>query len=246
MTDTDPAPLRIATWNIRKALGTDRRRDPERVMRVIAGIGADAVLLQEADFRLPPRPPVLAADRLAEVTGLRAVRFDQGRESLGWHGNALLLRPGLDLVRTARHDLPGLEPRGMIEAVVATNSHTFRILGVHLGLLRASRRLQLSALNDLLPAVMDMPTLIAGDFNERSLRVGLGRLSPRFQILSGGPTWHSRRPLFALDRIAISPGFQAQSATALHTALTRRASDHLPLVADLTLLPRGQSIPGTT
>ena len=122
----------------------------------------------------------------------------------------------------------------------------FRVVGVHLGLLRSSRRQQLTAVLDFLAEGDAMPTLIAGDFNERSLRVGLGRLSPRFQILSGGPTWHSRRPLFALDRIAISPGFQAQSATALHTALTRRASDHLPLVADLTLLPRGQSIPGTT
>jgi endonuclease/exonuclease/phosphatase family metal-dependent hydrolase len=58
--------IRLASWNIRKCVGLDRRRDPHRVARVLAGIGADVVALQEADRRLGKRPAALPA---ALVTG---------------------------------------------------------------------------------------------------------------------------------------------------------------------------------
>lgn len=227
--------LRVVTWNIRKALGTDRKRDPERVLHIIAGMQADLVLLQEADFRLPPRPPVLAPTRIEATTGLRPAQFTHGRDSLGWHGNALLFGPRLSVETLRHHDLPGVEPRGCVEAVLTRGETRLRVLGVHLGLLRASRRVQLSAILELLEQDRDLPTLIAGDFNERSLNVGLGRLSRRFRILTGGPTWHARHPVFALDRIAVTKDFSERSAAALRNALTAVASDHLPLVADLTL-----------
>ena len=233
---TDPVPLRIATWNIRKAMGTDRRRDPDRVMQVIGQLSPDIMLLQEADFRLPPRPPVLLATRIQAETGLLPARFDHGRASLGWHGNALLTAPGVTVEDLRHHDLPGVEPRGFVEAVLAKGTARLRVLGVHLGLLRTSRRAQLSAILSSLAQGPALPTLIAGDFNERSLKVGLGRLAPGFRILSGGPTWHARAPVFALDRIAVSPEFAALSgAQALRSGLTALASDHLPLVADLSL-----------
>lgn len=227
--------LRVVTWNIRKAMGTDRKRDPERVMQIIAGMKADLVLIQEADFRLPPRPPVLAPARIEAATGMKPALFPHGRDSLGWHGNALLFGPRLAVDSLRHHDLPGVEPRGCVEAVLVKGEARLRVLGVHLGLLRASRRTQLSAILDILETGPELPTLIAGDFNERSLTVGLGRLSRRFRILSGGPTWHSRHPVFALDRIAVTKEFGEGSASALRNALTARASDHLPLVADLTL-----------
>lgn len=233
--ETEDLRLRVASYNIRKALGTDRRRDPARVLRVIAALQADVVLLQEADYRLPPRPPALAPAAIAAATGLVPVSFDHGRTSLGWHGNALLLAPGVTVEARAHHDLPGLEPRGCIEAVLAKDGRRLRVIGVHLGLLRASRRRQLSALMGLVAAGGAMPTLIAGDFNERSLSVGLGRLAPRFRILSGGPTYHSRRPLFALDRIAVTPQFAPAAVGVFRSAEAARASDHLPLLADLAL-----------
>ena len=62
--------LRIASYNIRKCVGLDRRRDPERVLGVIAGLGADIVALQEADRRLGARPSTLDPARIGAVTGL--------------------------------------------------------------------------------------------------------------------------------------------------------------------------------
>lgn len=226
--------LRLASYNIRKAMGTDRRRDPGRVLGVIAALQADAVLLQEADYRLGPRPPVFDRDEILARTGLVPVSFAHGRQSLGWHGNALLVRPGLEVSAQAHYDLPGLEPRGCIEAVIGKDGQPLRVIGVHLGLLRASRRQQLSTVLGFLGAAPALPTLIAGDFNERSLTVGLGRLAPRFRILSGGATYHSRYPVFPLDRIAVSDGITAE----LHVHRSREAalaSDHLPLVAKIGL-----------
>ena len=232
---TGPLPLRIASYNIRKAVGTDRRRDPDRVLRVISDLGADVVALQEADLRLPPRRPVFLRQEIFERTGLVPVSFEHGRESLGWHGNALLVSPCFEVIERHHHDLPGLEPRGLVSALLARGDRRLRVVGVHLGLLRQSRRQQLSALLEMIPAGEEVPTLIAGDFNERSLEVGLGRLAKRFRILSGGPTYHSRRPVFALDRMAVTQEFQPLHLGVHRSAEADRASDHLPLVGEFLL-----------
>ncbi len=228
--------LRIATYNIRKAVGTDRRRDPMRVLGVIAALQSDIVLLQEADRRLPPRHAVLDPAAIPAATGLIAVRPPHSRVSLGWHGNALLLAPGIAVESLSLHHLPGVEPRGCIEARLAREGFRFRVVGVHLGLLRASRRLQLSAVLGFLGR-SPLPTLIAGDFNERSLNVGLGRLSRRFRILSGGATFHSRYPVFALDRIAVTAEFRPRSLQVFRSPEAALASDHLPLVGDFAIDP---------
>ena len=79
-----PQSLRIVSYNIRKALGTDRRRDPERIMRIIRSLHADVVVLQEADRRRAPRPSALPLDRVEEITGMRPVPTPSD-VSIGWH-----------------------------------------------------------------------------------------------------------------------------------------------------------------
>lgn len=231
--------LRVVSYNIRKAVGTDRRRDPMRILRVIAETAPQVVVLQEADRRLPPRRPVLDTGAIRDIAGLEPVGLDHGRNSLGWHGNAVLVAPGIAVEGVRLLDLPGLEPRGCILADLSRDGHRFRIIGVHLGLLRASRRLQLTALLGMLADDQPCPTLIAGDFNERSLAVGLGRLAGRFTILSGGPSYHSRMPVFALDRMAVTAGFSPLHMQVHRSAEASVASDHLPLVGDFGLVSGG-------
>ncbi len=55
--------FRVATYNIRKAIGTDRRRSPERILDVLAELDADVVALQEADRRFGPRLAAHASQR---------------------------------------------------------------------------------------------------------------------------------------------------------------------------------------
>ena len=224
--------LRVATYNIRKAKGTDRERDPERILAVIADLRADVVMLQEADMRLPPRPPALPVARIREITGLVPVDPGGDGPSMGAHGNALLVAPAWQVEAVKAHDLPGLEPRGMLTARLrGPGERVLRIAGVHLGLLRASRRGQLMAIRTVMTG--DMPTVIAGDFNERSETGGLEELGDRFRPLAPRDSFHARWPRWPLDRIVVSRHFTTPAPEVVLDERTRLASDHLPLVATL-------------
>ena len=226
--------LRVATYNIRKALGTDRRRDPERTLRVIEALDADIVLLQEADMRLGLRPPALRSV-LFEGLGFRPAVFAHGRDSLGWHGNAILIRNSIDIIAVAHTDLPGLEPRGAVMADLRFEGRDISVIGTHLGLMRASRRRQLAALRAFAEQTHISARLIAGDFNEWSGLSHLAGLGPDFRVLPSPPTFHARKPVAALDRIAMTDDFILHDIQAVLTPEARRASDHLPLVANLIL-----------
>lgn len=228
--DSKPT-LRVASWNIRKGLGTDLRRDADRVLAGIAALQADIVALQEADFRLGDRPSALPRDRIASVTGLEPLPIGRNAVSLGWHGNALLARPGIHVCGLERLDLPGHEPRGAV--IVDLDTPTpLRIVVVHLGLLRAARRRQLDAIKAALQRHAVRPTVILGDFNEHSRRVGLGRLATPFLILPTDPTFPSRRPFLPLDRIVHSPELELVPLSHPRPR-GHQPSDHLPLLAEL-------------
>ncbi|PZX14322.1 endonuclease/exonuclease/phosphatase family metal-dependent hydrolase [Palleronia aestuarii] len=225
--------LRLASYNIRKAVGTDRRRSPGRVLEVVADLAADIVVLQEADRRLGDRPAVLPAAEIAHRTDLHPVPLDPGGVSLGWHGIALLLRPSVTVTDLCLMDLPSLEPRGAVIADLETPIGPIRVVGVHMGLLRASRRRQIDAILAHIEAMPPRPTAIIGDFNEWSRRAGLGRLATGFAIHAPGPSFHARRPVAALDRLAIGPGLGTAAMGVHRSGLAARASDHLPIWADL-------------
>jgi len=56
--------VRVASYNIRKAIGLDGCRDPDRIADVLGEIDADVVVLQEADERLSSREAGLSRDHL--------------------------------------------------------------------------------------------------------------------------------------------------------------------------------------
>ncbi|MDP3197753.1 endonuclease/exonuclease/phosphatase family protein [Tabrizicola sp.] len=231
--DSKPS-LRVASWNIRKGLGTDLRRDADRVLAGIAALQADIVALQEADFRLGDRPSALPRDRIGAATGLEPLPIGRNAVSLGWHGNALLARPGIHVCGLEHLDLPGHEPRGAVIVDLDTPA-PLRVVAVHLGLLRAARRRQLDAIRSALQRHSLRPTVILGDFNERSQRVGLGRIAGSFVILPTAPTFPSRRPFLPLDRIVHSLDLELVPLS--HPRTTGpQASDHLPLLAELRWL----------
>jgi endonuclease/exonuclease/phosphatase family metal-dependent hydrolase len=223
--------LRVATWNIRAGLGTDLRRDAGRVLDGIAALGADIVALQEADFRLGLRPSALPREVIAERTGLVPLALGRNVASLGWHGNAVLVRPAFHMVGLERLDLPGIEPRGAVIADL-DGPVALRLVAVHLGLWRGSRRKQIDAIREAVLRHPPRPTVVMGDFNEFSGRVGLGRLARSFRLMQAVPTYPSRLPRLALDRMAHSHDLVLE-----HVSLPRRkgaqASDHLPLLAEL-------------
>jgi endonuclease/exonuclease/phosphatase family metal-dependent hydrolase len=223
------SPLRLASYNIRAGLGTDLRRDPLRVLAAIAALNADVVVLQEADFRLGARPSALPRDLIEAHTSLLPLAVADNEVSLGWHGIAVLARPDLIAERIYRYPLPGLEPRG----AVAVDLPDVRVVGVHLGLLRHSRRLQLDSIREALDALPPRPTVILGDFNEWSRKVGLGRLARRYTIVSPGRTFPSTFPLGALDRVAHCERLNVRMLAASGKAEGSHPSDHLPILAEV-------------
>jgi endonuclease/exonuclease/phosphatase family metal-dependent hydrolase len=225
--------MRIASYNIRKAVGLDWRRNPLRIIRVLAGLDADVVALQEADKRLGARPAVLPEDVLYDHTGLRVLTVTNGPSS-GWHGNALLVRDGWHVGATERLSLPGIEPRGALLADLEGPDARLTLVGTHLGLRRGCRQLQLAHLLAELETRTDR-AVIAGDFNEWSPRIGFDILEHAFDVISPGRSFHAARPLAPLDRFAVGRGLRVAGAGVFAQGEARRASDHLPVWMDLDL-----------
>ena len=135
----------FASYNIHKCVGTDRRFDPDRVMAVIAEIGADVIALQEADRRFGDKAGLLDLPTLERDAGLVPVPVTNDHRGHGWHGNLVLVREGA--VRDIRQiRLPGLEPRGALVADLDLSVGPVRVVAAHLGLLRHSRLLQVETL----------------------------------------------------------------------------------------------------
>jgi endonuclease/exonuclease/phosphatase family metal-dependent hydrolase len=227
-----PARLRIASYNLQKCVGLDLRRRPDRSLAVINALAAQVVVLQEADKRLPPRPAALP-HAMVEADGWQVAHIGEPGGSLGWHGNAMLLRPGVTLCNTSHIDLPGLEPRGAIRADLDTPIGRLRVVGLHLGLIRRYRLLQLAAIIRHLRDLPPCPTVLAGDFNQWGSARALDTATPGLTILAERPSFPAPRPVAALDRFALSNDLTALDHGTYKNTPARVASDHLPIWADL-------------
>lgn len=224
--------IRIGSYNMRKARGLDQRRRPDRTLQVINSLDADVVALQEADKRLGARHPAIPRKMIEAETDYQLVEVSHNEISLGWHGNAILVRKGIKVIDVQRIDLTGLEPRGAVRLDLAGG---LSVVATHLGLRRRDRIVQLDA---ICAATADCPrTVIAGDFNEWSAQGGLEPLAERFAIHSPGRTFHARRPVAGLDRFALSQGLHLHDAGVVQDALARRASDDLPIWANVAVYP---------
>jgi endonuclease/exonuclease/phosphatase family metal-dependent hydrolase len=226
-------PLRIGSYNVHKCVGTDGRRNVERVARVIRELDCDTVGLQEVDSRPGPHSDsrqlefLAAATEMQAVPGSTIIRHDRS------YGNALLTRRKILDVR--RHDLSfrRFEPRGALEVDLEVAGSFMRVFVMHLGLLPYERRYQMRIVLKLLREMpVDQPVVVLGDINEwlpisRPLRWlhGLLGTPPRQRSF---PVW---APMFALDRVWVRPRGSLLDFRVHRSQLSRRASDHFPVRA---------------
>ncbi|MDE2436628.1 MAG: endonuclease/exonuclease/phosphatase family protein [Sphingomonadales bacterium] len=229
--------LTFASYNIHKAVGLDRRRDPERILAVLHEIDADVVALQEADRRFGRRETVLPRAMLDDLSNYRAIPLNHRPDSIGWHGNALLVKRGIAVTEAGVVALPTLEPRGAVRADLVAGGHRLRVVGMHLDLSGLRRRQQLrTILAEVGGCGPACPAVLMGDFNEWALHGGAWReFHQPWRVLTPGRSFPSRRPLAQLDRIVISGEWRVDQTQAHHSALSAIASDHLPVTATLTL-----------
>lgn len=228
--------LRVASYNIRKALGTDRRRAPLRILDVLNEIDADIVALQEADRRFGPRLAAIPRTLIEHDTPYEVVDVAARAGSIGWHGNALLVRRGIEVESHARLTLPTLEPRGAVLADLRIDGKPLRVIGMHLDLSGIHRRRQGHAIIAAIAEREPRPTILMGDTNEWRPHAGcLIDFAHKFRIAPTGPSYHSRRPVGRLDRIMVDHDTHIVDCGVHISALASRASDHLPVWADVEL-----------
>lgn len=224
--------LRVATYNVHACVGTDGRYDPDRVAAVIAELDADIVAVQEFAYpvavALESRQPVVftALDRYECALG-------PTRQTVTHcFGNALLTRHPIGEVHRIDLSTGRYEPRGALAATVDVGGMPVHVLAAHLGLRVHERRFQVRQILEYLAEMRDTLLVVLGDFNDwlpgRSVVHVLDRrLGQPPRPLS----FPSRWPIVALDRIWVHPAGAVRSIVAHRSALARRASDHLPVVA---------------
>jgi len=231
--------FKVASYNIRKAIGTDRRRKPERIIDVLNELDADVIALQEADRRFGPRHALLPDWLLEMHSDYRAVSLPTRLESMGWHGNAVLVRRNQETIASDVVHLPCLEPRGAVMAALDLGPVRVRVVGMHLDLSGLWRRRQASAvLHHVDQWQAHEPaeaTIMMGDLNEWSAQRGcLSAFMRHYEIAPSGRSYHATRQIAALDRIMWRGALTLEEAGVHLTPLSRRASDHLPIWARFT------------
>ena len=223
--------LILASYNIHSCVGTDRRYDPSRIVQVLHELRADIVALQEVDSRDHHGLELLGW--IAERLRMHPLAGPTLLRHTGHYGNALLTKHPTADARHINLSLPGLEPRGAIDADVVCEGILLRVIATHLGLRPAERRVQIQ---QLLNRCRDEPCVLMGDLNEwflwgRPLR-WLTALFGRTPHLRTCPAWW---PLLALYRISVRPPHALLKLEVHKSPLAQTASDHLPLKGVLKL-----------
>lgn len=231
--------LTFATYNIHKAVGMDGRRDPDRIIAVLREMNADIIALQETDRRFGERETVLSRASIDD-TPWKIVPVNRRPRSIGWHGNALLIRREFVVEGVKALDLPTMEPRGAVAAMISAHGARLCIAGMHLDLSGVRRRVQLKTVIEQVGQFAPyLPTVLMGDFNQWGGRTGamrvFGKSDEAWQLIDCGRTYPSRRPIAKLDRIVANGSWDCAASAAHHTPLSATASDHLPAMAKLQL-----------
>lgn len=241
--------IRIATYNIHKARGLDRRVQPKRIAEVLKEVDADIIALQEVPGMDDPSRERNQIRAIAEELELDFRIGENRRLHGGAYGNAVLTR--LPIVAHRNHDITWgkYEPRGCLQVTISSGKaqhatpQLLQIYNVHLGTGFFERRHQASRLLDVLGGQNEAPParIVLGDFNEWTRGLTSRLLSQHFSSaeprrrLGRARSYPGVLPLFHLDHIYYDSALELTNIKLQRSRLALVASDHLPLVADFRL-----------
>jgi endonuclease/exonuclease/phosphatase family metal-dependent hydrolase len=143
---------------------------------------------------------------------------------------------------------PQLEPRGALWVEIETPEGALNVINTHLGLVPREQRLQAAALAGkdwTLAAAPETPLVLVGDMNATPRNAAYRILAARMAearraapISHRAPTFPSTFPVLAIDHVFASRTVAIDAVRTPLDPLSRLASDHLPLVVDLSLAAR--------
>lgn len=224
--------MRVLVYNVRGF-----RDGLDRVVAVVRRTDPDLVLLNESGSRRRLR-------RFA-----RAVEMDAGADP--WSPfrrrvkDAVLVRAPWRIVEHRLHRFADVRrrmyPRGALIAHVGRAGHRFWAISTHLGLHPLERLHAAEELADLARGLAGT-VLIGGDCNETPDGRAMSFLADRFWdawLLGGdvaGETFPAADPTARIDYLFVSEGVLVERVI---VPVLPEASDHLPVLADLTLPESG-------
>lgn len=241
--------LRLLTYNVHRCIGTDGRLSPERVAAAIAATEPDIVVLQELDVGRARTGGVDQAEIVARELGMQMHFHPALRVMEELYGDAILTELPSRLVRAG--PLPGfkgwrvLEPRGALWAELEVGGVRLQIVNTHLGIVPRESAVQMEWL--LGPEWLGHPDcsdplILAGDLNAVPGTRTYRRISRRLRdaqvhqkVRSTRPTFPARMPVLRIDHVFVSPSIEVSKAQVVRSALTRVASDHLPVLVEFTV-----------
>jgi endonuclease/exonuclease/phosphatase family metal-dependent hydrolase len=240
MTDSTAQNVRIATYNIHRCRGMDRRVVPQRIIDVLREIDADVIALQE----VVGAGPVGAgqAEEIGAALGMGWVMNCVRTLRQHQFGNVVLSR--YPIAHHSSYDLSWrtCEARNCQRADLDINGHVLHVYNVHLGTAVLERRYQAGRLAAFVhDRRVTGPKIILGDFNEWMKGLATKTLSSLFESVDISQHLKRRRtypglfPVVHLDHIYYDGKVEVISVEMPRTRQALMASDHLPLVANLRI-----------
>ncbi len=233
------ATIRVLTYNIHHAEGTDGKIDPNRIADVIRAENPDVVCLQEVDRNMTRTGGMDMPALLAARLGMN-VAFGPNLEIQGGHYGNATLTPH-PIVEQQNHRLPNTEngeTRGCLRTTIAVGEQKVHVFNTHWSIVAGERFHQAAAIFELLPSER---VVLAGDLNETHNHKGVQLLLKRLHDSAGairdgrkttiGQGVRARR----IDYVLASMDLGVVSAYVVDTETSRVASDHLPYLAEIAL-----------
>ncbi len=235
--------LRLASWNIHKGIGgIDRLYRPERIIEQLRAIDADVCLLQEVDEGARRSRLDRQVDLIGDALGMEWRAFEPNHHlNVGRYGNAILSRLPFRAAHNLSLTLPLHKRRSALHVRIpcAGLKQGLWVFNCHLGLAEAERRQQLRRVLRFLDEHhgSDEHVVLAGDLNDVWQRLGPSVLQPAgFRSTLRAPlTFPAFQPVRPLDRIFVRGDIGIVSCERVEGVLARTASDHRPLVVELSL-----------
>lgn len=230
MTGRTGTALRVVTYNVH-GLADDR----PALVGLVRELAPDVLVLQEAPRRFRWRHKCAA---LAHQLGM--VVATGGGPGLG---NLILTHLRVEVTGTGARRLPhtpGRHLRGAVFAHCRVAATPFTVVGTHLSYDPAELTGHARQLADWL-ARLPGPVILAGDLNDRPggpaweiLRQGRVDAATADGAAAAG-TFPATAPDRRIDAVFVDPAVTVRGCRAVDSEAARRASDHLPVVADLQL-----------
>ena len=230
--------IRLATWNVHKCQGMDRKVSVRRIADVIAEYRPDAIGLQEVFAE--------QAEELCTMLGMHLVPGSVRKLSGQSYGNAVLsaLRPASST--TFDISVSGREERGgqRVDFDLG-NGLLLHLFNFHFGTGFLERRRQARLMSEAKVCSIangNGPRVVVGDFNEWTHGQVSRMLSCEFRgadirlHMKGRRTYPGLLPILHLDHIYYDDSLCLQHVALHRTPKALIASDHLPLYADFRVV----------